>query len=59
MARELGFSVMQFNSVVATNTVVVALGQKLGFTIVGTQPKTYCHTRLGLVYCHVMFRSLS
>ncbi|WP_394327095.1 GCN5-related N-acetyltransferase [Ectopseudomonas mendocina] len=50
---------MQLNSVVATNTVVVALGQMLGFTIVGTLPKTYCHTRLGLVYCHVMFRSLS
>jgi GNAT superfamily N-acetyltransferase len=58
VARELGFSAMQFNSVVATNTVAVALWQKHGFEIVGTLPKAYRHARLGLVDCHVMFRSL-
>ena len=50
---------MQFNSVVASNTVAVVLWQKLGFAIVGTLPKAYRHARLGLVDCHVMFRSLT
>lgn len=59
VGRELGFSAMQFNSVVASNTVAVALWQKLGFAIVGTLPKAYRHARLGLVDCHVMFRSLT
>lgn len=58
VARELGFSAMQFNSVVATNTVAVALWQKHGFAIVGTLPKAYRHARYGLVDCHVMFRAL-
>lgn len=59
VGRELGFSAMQFNSVVASNTVAVALWQKFGFAIVGTLPKAYRHARLGLVDCHVMFRSLT
>lgn len=59
VGRELGFSAMQFNSVVASNTVAVVLWQKLGFAIVGTLPKAYRHARLGLVDCHVMFRSLT
>ncbi len=59
VARKLGFSAMQFNSVVATNTVAVALWQKHGFEIVGTLPNAYRHARHGLVDCHVMFRSLT
>lgn len=58
VARELGFQAMQFNSVVASNTVAVALWQKHGFTIVGTLPKAYRHRTLGLVGCHVMYRWL-
>lgn len=57
-ARELGFSAMQFNSVVSTNAVAVALWQKHGFEIVGTLPKAYRHARHGLVDCYVMYRSL-
>lgn len=57
-ARELGFSAMQFNSVVSTNQVAVALWQKHGFEIVGTLPKAYRHARHGLVDCYVMYRSL-
>ncbi|MBJ7547568.1 GNAT family N-acetyltransferase, partial [Pseudomonas sp. OA3] len=49
---------MQFNSVVATNTVAMALWQKHGFAIVGTLPKAYRHAQHGLVDCHVMFRAL-
>ena len=59
IGRELGFSAMQFNSVVASNEVAVALWQKHGFAIVGTLPKAYRHARLGLVDCYVMFRSLN
>ena len=58
VARQLGFSAMQFNSVVSTNDVAVALWHKHGFTIVGTLPKAYRHARFGLVDCHVMFRAL-
>ena len=41
--RELGFLAMQFNSVVSTNQVAVALWKKHGFEIVGTLPKAYRH----------------
>ena len=58
LGRELGFRAMQFNSVVATNTVAVALWQKHGFARVGTLPKAYRHRSLGLVDCYVMFRQL-
>jgi ribosomal protein S18 acetylase RimI-like enzyme len=58
IARELGFSAMQFNSVVATNETAVALWQKHGFAIVGTLPKAYRHARHGLVDCYVMYRDL-
>jgi len=59
MARELGFLAMQFNSVVSTNHVAVALWKKLGFEIVGTLPKAYRHKTLGLVDCHVMYQALA
>lgn len=58
IARDLGFEAMQFNSVVASNTVAVALWQKHGFQIVGTLPGAYRHRTLGLVDCHVMHRAL-
>lgn len=58
VGRELGFKAMQFNSVVAVNTVAVALWQKHGFAIVGTLPKAYRHATQGLVDCYVMYRSL-
>lgn len=57
-ARELGFQAMQYNAVVATNEVAVALWQKLGFHIVGTVPNAYRHARLGLVDSHVMYKAL-
>jgi GNAT superfamily N-acetyltransferase len=57
-ARELGFLAMQYNAVVATNEVAVALWQKLGFSIVGTIPNAYRHARLGFVDTYVMHKSL-
>lgn len=58
LAREQGFQAMQFNSVVATNEVAVALWQKLGFDVVGRLPRAYRHKQLGLVDCLVMYKWL-
>ncbi|WP_163010299.1 GNAT family N-acetyltransferase, partial [Pseudomonas viridiflava] len=41
LARDSGFLAVQFNSVVATNEVAVALWHKLGFETVGRLPKAY------------------
>ena len=57
-ARLFGFTAMQFNAVVATNTIAVKLWQQLGFSIVGTIPDAYQHRREGLVDCHVMYKSM-
>jgi ribosomal protein S18 acetylase RimI-like enzyme len=59
LARESGFLAMQFNSVVASNEVAVALWSKLGFETVGRLPKAYRHAQLGLVDCLVMFKWLA
>lgn len=59
MAREAGFHAMQFNAVVATNTVAIRLWQSLGFAIVGTVPEAYRHARHGLVDAHVMYKRLA
>ena len=57
-ARRRGFTAMQFNLVVSTNEAAVALWKKLGFSIVGTLPKVFQHSRLGLVDAFVMHRFL-
>ncbi|WP_233578693.1 MULTISPECIES: GNAT family N-acetyltransferase [Aquitalea] len=56
--RELGFLAMQFNAVVASNTVAVALWKKLGFAEVGRVPGAYRHQSLGLVDCLIMHKWL-
>ncbi|WP_114152164.1 GNAT family N-acetyltransferase [Chromobacterium haemolyticum] len=58
LARDSGFLAMQFNSVVASNEVAVALWRKLGFEPVGRLPRAYRHARLGLVDCLVMYKWL-
>ncbi|MDU9394852.1 N-acetyltransferase [Pseudomonas sp. zfem002] len=58
LARACGFLALQFNSVVASNEVAVALWNKLGFETVGRLPKAYRHGRLGLVDCLVMYKWL-
>jgi L-amino acid N-acyltransferase YncA len=57
-ARRLGFRAMQFNSVVSTNEAALRLWQQLGFTIVGTLPGAFRHSKKGYVDVYVMFRSL-
>lgn len=58
MARQRGFRAMQFNHVVSTNTLAVALWKKLGFAIVGTLPQAFKHPEHGYVDSYVMFRAL-
>ncbi len=58
IAQTLGFKAMQFNAVVATNDVAVALWQRLGFSIVGTVPNAYRHATQGLVATHIMHKPL-
>ena len=58
MAGELGFSAMQFNFVVATNSGAITLWKKLGFDIVGRLPDAFDHPREGLVDALVMSRTL-
>lgn len=57
-ARKAGFRSMQFNAVVETNTVAVALWKSLGFEILGTVPVAFDHPAHGLVGLHVMYRRL-
>ncbi|HXQ99424.1 MAG TPA: N-acetyltransferase [Pseudomonas sp.] len=59
LAVDSGFSAMQFNSVVSTNHVAVALWEKLGFETVGRLPRAYRHARQGLVDCLVMYKWLA
>lgn len=40
-AKELGFGVLQFNAVVATNTAALGLYKKLGFVQLGTIPNGF------------------
>ncbi len=59
VALDLGFTAMQFNSVVSTNTVAVRLWETLGFKIIGTIPQAYQHKEFGLVDSYIMHKSLS
>jgi len=57
-ARRAGFTAMQFNFVVATNTTAVRLWQRHGFEIVGRVPGAFRHARLGPTDAYVMHRIL-
>lgn len=58
-ARTCGYRSIQFNAVVETNTVAVALWQALGFRILATVPEAFDHPEHGLVGLHVMFLDLT
>ncbi len=57
-ARRLGYSAMQYNLVVCTNEVAVALWQRHGFAIVGRLTRAFRHKQLGLVDAFVMYKEL-
>lgn len=56
--RELGYTAMQFNAVVATNTKAVELWRSLGFSVLATVPNAFRHATLGQVGVHIMYRAL-
>jgi ribosomal protein S18 acetylase RimI-like enzyme len=58
VARERGFTAMQFNFVIASNDRAVRLWRSCGFAIVGRLPQAFRHPRLGLVDALVMVRAL-
>ena len=53
-----GFSGIQFNAVVETNTAAVQLWRSVGFSIIGTVPGAFDSRRHGRVGLHVMFLPL-
>lgn len=57
-ATALGYRAIQFNFVVSTNTLAIALWQKLGFKIIATLPEAFNHNQLGYVDAYVMHRVL-
>ncbi len=58
IAQELGYSAMQFNSVVSSNEIAVKLWIKLGYEIIGTIPNAYKHKKLGFVDSFIMYKQL-
>lgn len=57
-ARRLGFTAMQFNFVVKSNTVAVKLWQSVGFQIIGEIPDAFNHSANGLTNAYIMYRKL-
>lgn len=57
-AKRLGYTAMQFNIVVKSNTRAVQLWQKLGFTIIGEIPDAFNHKQDGLTNAYIMYRKL-
>ena len=58
-ATAAGFRSMQFNAVVETNTVAVALWESLGFETIGIVPEAFDSAAHGLVGLRVMYRSFA
>jgi ribosomal protein S18 acetylase RimI-like enzyme len=58
LARDAGFTAMQFNFVVSTNTSAVRLWQRHGFRIVGQVPGAFRHADHGPTDVYVMHRHL-
>lgn len=58
VARQLGFTAMQFNFVVANNYGAIRLWERLGFKTVGRLPAAFDHPQAGLVDALVMYRDI-
>ncbi len=58
LAKDLGYSAMQFNIVLATNNAAVDLWKSLGFRVVGTIPDGFRMPDGQLVAHHIMHRNL-
>jgi ribosomal protein S18 acetylase RimI-like enzyme len=58
IAIKLGYTAMQFNSVVSSNEIAIKLWEKLGYQIIGTIPNAYQHKTLGLIDSFIMHKQL-
>lgn len=58
LARDIGFTAMQYNLVVSTNHTAVRLWQRHGFAIAGVLPNAFRHPDAGPVDAFVMYRQL-
>ena len=58
VALEMGFTAMQYNFVVATNTAAIHLWEKLGFRVVGKLPSAFNSPSCGYVDALIMFKEL-
>jgi len=59
VAISLGYTAMQFNSVVSSNDIAIKLWLKLGYEMIGTIPKAYKLKQLGLVDSFIMHKQLN
>ena len=57
-ASDAGYSAMQFNAVVETNTHAVNLYKSLGFEIAGTLSEGFKHPTQDYVGLHILYRKL-
>lgn len=57
-AKLRGFTHMQFNAVVVTNTASIRIWESLGFDTIGTIPDAFNHATQGLTAVHIMHRRL-
>lgn len=57
-AAALGYTAMQFNFVLASNTGALRIWKRLGFDIIGTIPDAFAHPTQGLVAAHIMYKRL-
>jgi GNAT superfamily N-acetyltransferase len=57
-ARRLGFTAMQYNFVVKSNTAAVRLWQSIGMEIIGEIPDAFDHTTNGMTNAYIMYRKL-
>ena len=57
-AKARGFHAMQFNFVVSSNALAIALWHDLGFAEVGRLPQAFRHPTMGLIDALVMYRTL-
>ena len=57
-ARRLGFTAMQFNFVVASNTAAIRLWQSIGMDIIGEIPDAFDHPKNGMTNAYIMYRKL-
>ena len=57
-ARKLGFTAMQFNFVVSSNTGAVKLWKSIGMDIIGEIPDAFDHKVHGMTSAYIMYRKL-